>query len=175
MVEAHIACKKKYPDLLTIIAPRHVARALEIKNMIIKNELQCSMRSCKDRIEKDTDIYLADTMGELGMLFSLADASFICGSFKNGGHNPIEAAYFDTHIIFGPNMSNFIEIADEFLKYKAAVQIQNVNGLVKALEMVFDGKMQSVHEEAAAIIRNHASVMIKYVDYIKRCLTPERK
>ena len=175
MVEAHIACKAKYPDLLTIIAPRHIVRAPEIKDMIQKHGLSCRLRSRKEDVDKDTDIYIADTMGELGMLFSIAQASFICGSFKNGGHNPIEAAYFDTHIIFGPNMSNFAEIADEFLKYKAATQIRDVKGLVRMLGKVFEEKISPAREEARAILIKHENVMIKYMKYIQQCLTMDRK
>ena len=175
IAEAHAECKKKHPDILTIIAPRHVVRTPEIKDMLLNRGLKCSLRSKKEEITRDTEIYIADTMGELGMLFSIANASCICGSFKNGGHNPIEAAYFDTHIIFGPDMSNFTEIADEFLKYKAATQIQDVKGLVKVVGKVFDGKVASTHEEAAAILRNHANVMVKYMDYLQRGLTPDGK
>lgn len=175
MVDVHIACKEKCPNLLTIIAPRHIVRAQEIREMIKTRGLQCRLRSRKENIDQDTDIYIADTMGELGMLFSIANASFICGSFKNGGHNPIEAAYFDTHIIFGPDMSNFAEVADEFLKYKAAVQIHDIKELVKVLEKIFYGEAPSTSAEAGVILRNHANVMIKYMEYVKECLTSDEK
>lgn len=175
IADVHIKLKNKHPNVLTIIAPRHVIRADEIKEMILEKELYCSMRSHKEIITKNTDIYIADTMGELGMLFNIAKASFIGGSFKNGGHNPIEAAYFDTHIIFGPNMSNFIEIADEFLIHKAATQIQDSVGLVKCINKIFAGEIPSARKEASSIIGNHASVMVNYIQYIKRCLTPKGK
>ena len=175
IADVHIKIKDQYPNVLTIIAPRHVIRANEIKEMILEKELFCSMRSHKEVIAKNTDIYIADTMGELGMLFNIAKASFIGGSFKNGGHNPIEAAYFDTHIIFGPDMSNFTEIADEFLKYKAATQIQDSVGLVKCINKIFAGEIPSSREEAISILENHASVMEKYLEYIKNSLTPGRK
>jgi len=170
IADAHIKLKAKYPNILTIIAPRHIARAKEIKEMLVAKELVYSIRSYKEIITEKTDIYIADTMGELGMLFNIAKATFIGGSFKNGGHNPIEAAYFDTYIIFGPDMSNFTEIADEFLKYKAAIQIQDINDLVKSVEQIFSGKVSSHNKAALSILGNHDSVMTKHLEYIKNSL-----
>ena len=175
IADAHIALKSKYPNILTIIAPRHIVRAGDIKEMVLAKGLFCSTRSHQEIITKNTDIYISDTMGELGILFNIAKASFVGGSFKNGGHNPIEAAYFDTHIILGPDMSNFTEIADEFLKYKAAIQIQDINGLVKCVEQIFSNKIPSNHKEAVSILGNHASVMSKYLEYIQNSLILRRK
>jgi 3-deoxy-D-manno-octulosonic-acid transferase len=175
ILDAHLECKKQYPDILTIIAPRHIIRAQDIKNIILNSGLSCSIRSCKENITQYTDIYIADTIGELGTFFSIADATCICGSFSDGGHNPIEAGYFDTHIIFGPDMRNFVEIADEFLQYKAATQIQDTKSLAKILENIFSGKVASSKEAAVAILQNHANVMFKYMNYVKKCLVPSKK
>lgn len=175
MVLTHIQIKKEYPDILTIIVPRHIARATDIKEMVLRKGLSCAMRSRKEYIAKNTDIYIADTMGELGMLFSIAKVSFIAGSFKNGGHNPIEAAYFNTHIIFGPDMSNFREISEEFLQNKAAIQIKDLGELVKCLEKIFAGNVSSHSSESISILKNHDSVMEKYLEYIEECLTLDKK
>lgn len=170
MIEAHLQLKDKYPDILTIIAPRHIKRAKDICELIKKSDLSYSVRSLKDKINSKTDIYIVDTMGELGTLFNLANVSFIGGSFKNGGHNPIEAAYFDTYIIFGPNMTNFTEVAQEFLQYKAATQIQNIDELVESIDKVFAGQMNLSQERSKVILTNHMNVMIKYLEYVKNLL-----
>jgi len=175
IANVHLKLKEKYPNILTIIAPRHVIRATEIKEMLLNKELSCSMRSGREAITSHTDIYIADTMGELGMLFNIAKVSFIGGSFKNGGHNPIEAAYFDTHIVFGPNMSNFTEIAEEFLEHNAATQIQDSDELVECINKIFAGKISSSHTAASTILQNHRSVMEKYLEYLQNSLTTDNK
>ena len=107
-------------------------------------------------------------MGELGLFFDIAHASFIGGSFKNGGHNPIEAAYFNTSILFGPDMSNFAEIAKEFLDHKAALQIQDSEDLADKLSKIFSGEIEHTTKNVGAIIQNHANVLSTYIDYIKQ-------
>jgi len=171
IANAHSKIKQRLPNILTIIAPRHIARATEIKEMILGKGLSCALRSRKESIADNIDIYIADTIGELGLFFTIAKASFIGGSLKNGGHNPIEAAYFNTHIIFGPDMSNFRDIAEEFLQNKAAIQIKDCNDLVRCLERIILGKLVSHAEEATSILKHHDSVIGKYLIYVEECLT----
>ena len=68
-------------------------------------------RSTNEKIDQSTDIYLADTFGELGLFYKLADFIFIGGSFvRHGGQNPIEAAYFCDNIFHGKYIENFLEV-----------------------------------------------------------------
>ena len=95
-------------EFLTIIVPRHPNR-----NELAKEMLGCKVirRSKNELIDKNTDIYLADTFGELGLFYKLADIAFIGGSFvPHGGQNPIEAAYFCNNIFHGKYIENFLEV-----------------------------------------------------------------
>lgn len=172
ILNAYMKSRANHPDLLAIIAPRHVSRADEIKSLIKTHDLNVSVRSRKDHITPSTEIYLADTMSELGLFFSIADISCICGSFKNGGHNPIEAAYFDTYIVFGPDMSNFSDVTEEFLENKAATQVQDDKELSEAINMVLSNKVPNPKQAKFKILQNHASVMNCYLDHIKQTLKP---
>ncbi|MFZ2005743.1 MAG: glycosyltransferase N-terminal domain-containing protein, partial [Stellaceae bacterium] len=85
-----------HPGLLTIIAPRHPVRGDELVALAATRNLAVARRSLSEPIAPDTDIYLTDTFGELGVFYSLAGIAFVGGSLiDKGGHNPFEAARLD--------------------------------------------------------------------------------
>jgi 3-deoxy-D-manno-octulosonic-acid transferase len=126
----HQKLRERRPDLLTILVPRHATRGEEIAKRIAELGLSYAQRSQKGAIDERCEIYLADTMGELGLFYRLSSIACIGGSFTPvGGHNPIEAAQLNCAIIFGPYMYNFSEIAQEFTRHQAALQLQHANEL----------------------------------------------
>lgn len=132
--EAALAAHKnlitKWPNLLTIIVPRHAVRGDEIAKQISDKTIPFARRSKQEQITPETTVYLADTMGELGLFYRLCPIACIGGSFTPiGGHNPIEPAQLGCAIVFGPHMHNFLEVTREFLQQRAALQIQNANEL----------------------------------------------
>ncbi|HTO80211.1 MAG TPA: 3-deoxy-D-manno-octulosonic acid transferase, partial [Methylocystis sp.] len=90
-LEAHGEIASAFPDLLTIVAPRHPERAEEIVALAAERGVRIARRSLRERPQKETSIYLFDTLGELGLAFPLAGVVFMGRSFApGGGHNPIE-------------------------------------------------------------------------------------
>lgn len=170
ILDAHMKLAEKYPKLLTIIAPRHTGRSGEIATLVKNHNLSLSIRSKNQTISTDTDVYIADTLGELGLFFTIAKATFMGGSFNIGGHNLIEPAYFPTIIIFGPDMSNCQEVADEFLEKKAAFQIKDTNELVGVLDKIYSNKICANEEKNALIIQKHNNIINNYLSYIKQYL-----
>jgi len=111
VLEAHIGLRANFPGLLTLIAPRHPERGAGIVAGAAAAGLSVAMRSRGELPNRNTDIYVADTVGELGLLYRVAPAVFIGGSLvKHGGQNPIEAAKLGCAILHGPNVWNFAEI-----------------------------------------------------------------
>jgi 3-deoxy-D-manno-octulosonic-acid transferase len=111
VLEAHIRLRANFPGLLTLIAPRHPERGADIAAMAASVGLSVALRSRKELPNRNTDIYVADTVGELGLLYRVAPAVFIGGSLvKHGGQNPIEAAKLGSAILHGPHVWNFGEI-----------------------------------------------------------------
>ncbi len=109
--DAHAEIAAAFPDLLTIIAPRHPERAEEIADLAAERGLKIARRSASERPQKETSIYLFDTLGELGLAFPLAGVVFMGRSLSpGGGHNPIEPARFGAAILHGPNVADFGEI-----------------------------------------------------------------
>lgn len=141
----HKEIKEEHSDLLTIIVPRHINRMGEIAGEMKKLELNCSVRSKGDKIEKNTDIYIADTMGELGIFYRLVSLVFIGGSLvPRGGQNPLEAAKLDCSIIFAEHMFNFNEIRSQMIERKAAISLQGADELKITLqELIKDNEKQA--------------------------------
>jgi 3-deoxy-D-manno-octulosonic-acid transferase len=134
-VSIHAKLKTSRPRLLTIIAPRHAVRGDEIAAQLQASGLAVARRSRGEAITPATDIYLADTMGELGLLYRLAPVVAMGGSFVPvGGHNPVEPAQLGAALVLGPSMFNFLEITREFLSRDAAMQVQNADELGSVLD-----------------------------------------
>jgi 3-deoxy-D-manno-octulosonic-acid transferase len=101
------------------------------------------MRSRKEMPDASTDIYIADTIGELGLLYRLAPVVFIGGSLiRHGGQNPIEAAKLGAAILHGPNVANFAEI------YRALDNVRGA-GLVGDPETLADRAYNWLRDPAA--------------------------
>jgi 3-deoxy-D-manno-octulosonic-acid transferase len=107
---AAAAHRRLVPDhrgLLTIIAPRHPIRGADIAAMLAGFAMRVARRSAGQPIAADTDVYLADTMGELGLFYSLAGIAFVGGSLtRKGGHNPFEPARLGCAVLHGPDIRN---------------------------------------------------------------------
>jgi 3-deoxy-D-manno-octulosonic-acid transferase len=103
--------KGQLPDCLAIIAPRQPKRASAVEDELIHLGLSVARRSRGDRILPETDIYLVDTIGEMGLVFRLARTAFMGRSFiDKGGSNPLEPAQLDCAILHGPHTDNFEEL-----------------------------------------------------------------
>lgn len=133
-LQTHRALHRHFPGILTVIAPRHPARAEDIVGLIESHGLSYARRSQGEPLTPQTSVYLADTMGEMGLLYRLCKACCLAGSFTWGGHNPIEPAQLGSAIVFGPKMDNFAIMADDILGAGAAIQVQDETELAEVME-----------------------------------------
>jgi len=148
---AHRALAPGRPGLLTIIAPRHPARADEIAAMLARQGLKVARRARGETLTAATDIYLADTLGELGLFYRLAGIAFIGGSLTPmGGHNPLEAALLDCAILHGPDMSNCAAMAQSLAAAGAAVTVRDVDELTAAVGRLLGDAVERAARAAAA-------------------------
>ncbi len=123
-LDTHVVLRAQFPDLLTIIVPRHAPRGADVLAFAQAQGLGAGMRSNGDAAK---DIYVADTMGELGLFYRLCKFTVIGGSFADiGGHNPIEPGQLGCVIFYGPQMYNFITINEDFQTAQAAIQVADV-------------------------------------------------
>lgn len=130
IAKAHKKLKEKYPDLLMIVAPRHPNRGVEIAELIEKTNLKVALRSKGDKLSDDIDVYIADTIGEMGLWYELAKIVFVGGSLiPHGGQNFIEPSRMRDAVIVGPHMHNFTEAMSRARKADAIMQIENIEEL----------------------------------------------
>ncbi len=101
---------KTDPDALLIVAPRAPERGAEICQALAGAGVSFAQRSCGQMVEKRHQVYVADTLGELGLWYRLAQVALIGGSFGNTeGHNPWEAIVLGCPVMCGPNTANFTQ------------------------------------------------------------------
>jgi 3-deoxy-D-manno-octulosonic-acid transferase len=111
LLKAHRSLAGFFPSLLSVIVPRHPDRGETIARMITASGLQTALRSREELPTATTDIYVADTMGELGLFYRLAGIVFMGGSLvEHGGQNPIEAVKLGASIVHGPHVFNFTDV-----------------------------------------------------------------
>lgn len=139
VLSAYKGLIRDLPDLKLLIAPRHVERSAEVERVVARNgfrPVRLSFLSDKRKApdDKQTTVFILDTIGRLSDAFSLATVVFIGGSLvKHGGQNPLEPAAFGKCVIFGPHMFNFRSIVEALVKNDAAVQIRDERDLVREL------------------------------------------
>lgn len=115
VVEAHRALAAGLPGLLTIIAPRHPHRGEDIAALAEGEGVSVARRGAGEEPTADISLYVADTVGELGLFYRLAQIAYLGGSLVPvGGHNPIEPAKLGCALLHGPHVGNFSEIFAAF-------------------------------------------------------------
>lgn len=141
IAKIHKRLKKKFPDILTIIAPRHPQRGPEIQKEIRELELQTALRSAGEEITRQTDIYIADTIGEMGLWYDVAKVVFIGGSLiPHGGQNFIEPSRMRDAVIVGPHMHNFTDAVNRAKKADALIQVTDTQELEETIAHLLSNK-----------------------------------
>jgi 3-deoxy-D-manno-octulosonic-acid transferase len=137
-LEMFSAVKARIPELLLVLVPRHPERFEEVKKLCGQHHCQVVRRTSPLPVSYATDVYLADTLGELKMLYAAADIAFVGGSLVPvGGHNVLEAAAAGTPVMFGPYMHNFQDIAAAMLKQEAAIQCTDRSSIFAAVTKLY--------------------------------------
>lgn len=148
----HQALKQRWPDLLTLLVPRHPARAGAVAAMLQAQGLAVARRSLAEPIEPATDIYLGDTLGELGLFYRLAGIAFVGGSLvPTGGHNPLEAALLGCAVLHGPDMSNCAAIARDLDASGAALTVRDAEELAAAVARLVGDPAERARRAAASL------------------------
>lgn len=134
-IEAHLALRREFPDLLTIIAPRHASRGEEIAALASARGVEPTLRSRGDAVGPDSGLYIADTMGEMGLFYRVAGIVFVGRSIAGaaGGQNPIEPAKLGAAILHGPAVANFVDIYATLDAAGGAAVVPDAASLSKAL------------------------------------------
>jgi 3-deoxy-D-manno-octulosonic-acid transferase len=152
LIEAHRTLAGFFPPLLTVIVPRHPERGPAVWRMIAAAGLKAALRSRDELPTATTDIYVADTLGELGVFYRLAGAVFMGGSLvPHGGQNPIEAIKLGASIAHGPHVFNFSDVYDALDRAGGARRADGQEALVKQLgQLLADPAARDALSDAAS-------------------------
>jgi 3-deoxy-D-manno-octulosonic-acid transferase len=130
MVDVHRRLKHTFPGLLTVLTPRHPERGQGIADIAQVAGLKFALRSRGELPDSDTDIYVCDTLGELGLVYRIAPIVFVGGSLvRHGGQNPIEAAKLGAAILHGPHVWNFADIYAALDEARGAEEVTDAGRL----------------------------------------------
>lgn len=149
-VHRHVATV--LPDVLSIIAPRHPERGDEIAAELRGMGLRVTRRSEGRVPTRETDVYLADTMGELGLFYRLAPLVFVGKSLTAaGGQNPFEPARLGAAVLFGPRMGNFADMTRQMLAADAALDVADENALAEMITTLLRDPVQLAERRRKAL------------------------
>jgi len=173
---AHVVMKRTLPDLLTIIVPRHPERGPDIVAQVKTAGLSATMRSGGGMPETGTDVYVADTIGELGLFYALAPVAVIGGSLvARGGQNPVEAIKLDAAVLTGPNWQNFRDSYAELLKAGGCKEVRDADSLAgAALDLLQDAAARgAMMVRAEAAIAAMSGALPRTLEAIEAYLPPK--
>ncbi len=148
---AHRQLAPRFPGLLTILVPRHAERGEAIAAALAAEGLIVARRGLEQPISAETNIYLGDSMGEMGLYYRLATIVFVGGSLVgHGGQNPLEAARLDSALLFGPYMFNFTEQAAAMTTIGGANLVADADTLADQVANLLDNPDETSRRAAAA-------------------------
>jgi 3-deoxy-D-manno-octulosonic-acid transferase len=155
LIDTHRRLRNSFPGLLTIIAPRHPDRGRGIMEIARAAQLRARLRSRGELPDADTAIYVADTVGELGLIYRLAPIVFVGGSLaSHGGQNPIEPIKLGAAILHGPHVWNFAEIYAALDETHGAEQVSDVGRLAVRV----GAWLKDASERTAVVVAARATV-----------------
>ena len=157
----HTALAAHRPGLLTVIAPRHAERGEAIAAELRAAGFTLARRSQNEEIDATTQIYLADTLGELGLFYRLAPVVFVAGSYRWQGHNPIEPALLARAVASGPRVVNFQDIFDRMAKAEAVTIVTEAE-LAPAIDRLL-ADPQRAADRAEAFARGEAGGILERI------------
>jgi len=168
VLEAHRIALRVNPRLLLILAPRHPNRGDEIAQMLQTERWRFNRRTAGEMPDADAQVYLADTMGELGLWYRVAPISLVGGSLQPiGGHNPFEPAALGSAILHGPYVTNFVDIYQRLTESGATRLVTGPDTLAEAVhELMNPDKAAAMAHAAWEVVSQGAEVTDRALDAI---------
>jgi 3-deoxy-D-manno-octulosonic-acid transferase len=171
LLETFTRLRKKYPDLVLIIAPRHPERFDEVCGLITNSGYECQRRTrLKGQVR---DVVLLDTIGELRAFYGACDIAFVGGSLvKVGGHNLLEPAAMKKPVIFSRYMFNFKEISEALIEAGGGLMVKDKEELYAKLDNLLSSKelSASMGEKAFKVIAANSGATARTIDAVHRLI-----
>ena len=166
VIAAHRRLRAKHPHLLTVIAPRHPERGPSIADIAKVAGLAVAMRSRGELPKRDVEVYIADTLGELGLIYRVAPIVFMGGSLaRHGGQNPIEPIRLGAAVLHGPHIWNFAELYRALDEAHGAAPVADEDALTAKL-----GEWLTDQAARTAVVNAGAEAVEKLSGALERTL-----
>ena len=168
VLDAHDLALKVNPRLLLILVPRHAQRGDDIAQMLQSEGWRFNRRAAGEMPEAEANVYLADTMGDLGLWYRVSPISFVGGSMEPvGGHNPFEPAALGSAILHGPFVTNFVDIYQRLTEANAARLVSGPDTLAEAVHDLLNPDRAAAMAHAAwEVVSAGAEVTDRALDLI---------
>lgn len=168
VLEAHRLAIKSNPRLLLILVPRHADQGDALAEMLQADGWVFNRRAADEVPGAEAQVYLADTMGELGLWYRLAPISFVGGSLEPvGGHNPFEPAALGSAILHGPYVTNFVDIYQRLTEGRAARLVSSPGSMAEAVdELLSPDRCAAMAHAAWEVVSSGADVTDRTVEVV---------
>lgn len=175
VAQAHRTLARQFPGFLTLLAPRHPERGTAIAEQMKSDGLNVAQRSLGQLPAQNTDVYIVDTLGELGTLYAASPIAFIGGSLiDKGGQNPIEAIMLDTAVIAGQHTNNHREIYQTLNRLGGSGTANNAPELAEAVAYLMTdlGLRSQVNNQARNAVTTLSGALERTVQTILAHIPP---
>ncbi|MCD0189132.1 3-deoxy-D-manno-octulosonic acid transferase [Acinetobacter sp. PW68] len=164
----------QHPELLCIVVPRHPERFDEVAMQVQKLQLNMQRRSLAEVIQPDTQVYLADSMGEMWLWYALSQACYVGGSLNEpgGGHNILEPLALSVATVLGKNYFNFQSIVDEFVAAEAVYVVEEAEQAVETLmQLLLEPALRAqLNQNAQVIMYKNRGSLSEHIHVINQYL-----
>ena len=164
----------EHPELLCIVVPRHPERFDEVAAQVQKLQLNMQRRSLAEVIQPETQVYLADSMGEMWLWYALSQACYVGGSLNEpgGGHNILEPLALSVATVLGKNYFNFQSIVDEFVAAEAVYVVEDAEQAVETLtQLLFEPALRAqLNQNAQVIMYKNRGSLSEHIHVINQYL-----
>jgi 3-deoxy-D-manno-octulosonic-acid transferase len=173
ILDAYALVRKQFPDTLLVLAPRHIRRASQLREMIEGRGLSCGMRSDPDRPLKteERQVVILDTFGELFRVYSVASLAYCGGSLVPlGGQNPLEPASWGKPVLYGPHMENFLDAKSLLEEAGGGLEVQSPGDLAEqAIRLLQDPEAGAgMGDRARQAVLHHTGSAEKHAGVVAR-------
>ncbi|MDR2179987.1 MAG: 3-deoxy-D-manno-octulosonic acid transferase [Synergistaceae bacterium] len=174
ILRAHQAVRNVCADALLVLAPRHVQRSGDIYRLSLEHGFRTSSSERDKTISSDTEVFILDVFGDLGLYYAFSDIVFVGGSLLPTlhGHNPIEPARMSAAILAGPHTDSFADIYETMKQENAVITVKGWEDLGQAVSDLMSGEpevLQGYRDRAFEIAEREAAVL----ERMQETLLPE--
>lgn len=177
VLDAHTQILRQRPDALLLLIPRHPIRGDAVQALIQTRGMSLARRSAGQAIGRETQVYLADTLGETGTWYAAAPIVLLGGSLLPdiGGHNPFEPAQSGAAILTGPHVFNFSETFPPLIDAGGARETASADGIAAdVLDLLRDsGRLAACRDAARNFATSQAAALEHVIDRLINTLTLE--